>query len=297
MSDIVILTATYNRADKLPRLYESLKKQTLNKFEWLIVDDGSTDDTKELVFKMMEEGLVKINYVFQQNGGKARALNNGFSQADHARVFAVVDSDDFLLPLAVESIQIYLDKYEHHEDIGAFFFYYNNLEGEVLKPNGVLIDNDKIMTRYEYNNVYKQNDGCICYLKKAVKEYKYPQFNNEKYVGPTVIQLKMAEKYKIVFSPKVIGVADYLEGGLTRSGRKLRLKNPMGMLSYSLLMMDKRSKLTTQLKYSISIWPYAQIANKSFIEMIKETKRPFLLLLTYFPGCLLSLYWRKYANK
>lgn len=70
-------------------------------------------------------------------------------------------------------------------------------------------------------------------MGRAVKKYKYPDFDGEKYIGPTVIQMEMAEEYKMVFSPQVIGVAKYLEGGLSKAGRKLRIKNPKGMLYYS----------------------------------------------------------------
>lgn len=296
MKDVVILTATYNRAYILPQLYKSLVQQTNKNFVWFIVDDGSTDETKNIVDKMIKDSLIEIHYVYQSNGGKARALNNAFSQKQDVKVFAVVDSDDYLLPSAVDTIYKYLNKYEKNKEIGGFYFFYNNLKGEVLKPSGKLIVKDKIMTRYEYNNKYRYNDGCICYLNRTVKKYKYPEFKNEKYIGPTVLQMMMAEKYKIVFSPKAIGVADYLKDGLTKSGRKLRLKNPKGMIFYSKLMMSKKSKLIVQIKYGVSIWPYAKILNKSFLELIRETKRPILLLLTYLPGCILHIYWKKKLN-
>lgn len=293
MSQIVILTPTYNRADKLPKLYNSLKSQEIKEFLWLIIDDGSKDNTNELVDKMIKENEVNIKYVYQPNGGKARALNNGFNHKSDARVFVVVDSDDYLLPSAVGTIQKYINEYESNKEVGAFFFYYKTAEGNILKPSGRLISNDKIMTRYEYNNMYKQNDGCICYLNRAIKKYKYPEFDGERYLGPTILQMQMAEEYKIVFSPRVIGVADYLEGGLTQSGRSLRLKNPMGMFYYSKLMMDRKSKFKTQLKYSISIWPYAKLTNQSYFNVISNVKRPLLLSITYIPGILLFYYWKK----
>lgn len=293
MNEIVILTPSYNRAKTLPRLYDSLKKQNYKKFDWLIVDDGSQDGTDKFVNKIENEKKINIKYIYQSNGGKAKALNTGFSHCVHASVFVVVDSDDYLLPTAVSTVVEYLEKYEQNNEIGAFFFYYKTPDGKVLKPSGITIDSDIALTRYQYNNRFKLNDGCVCYLNKAVKKYRYPEYKNEKYVGPTVIQLEMAEEFKIVFSPKVLGVAEYLEGGLSKSGRRLRLENPMGMMHYCKLMISSRASVITQMKYAISIWPYARIANKSFLDVMRLTKRPVLLSLTYIPGLLLLARWKK----
>lgn len=289
---MIILTPTYNRAKLLPKLYDSLLTQTDKDFEWVIIDDGSTDNTKDVVEGIIHENKVDISYYYQENGGKARALNNGFSRCVGALALSVVDSDDYLLPEAVGTIRKYLNEYGDNLNVGAFFFHYNTPDGNILKPKGEVIKEDRIMTRYQYNNKYKSNDGCICYLQRSFKKYRYPEFNGEKYVGPTVIQMDMADEFKIVFSPKVIGVAEYQEGGLTKSGRSLRLRNPQGMIYYSSLMMDKKALLKTQIKYAISVWPYAMIAKKRFLYIVKYVKRPLLSVMSYIPGKILYLYWK-----
>ncbi|MPM22746.1 hypothetical protein SDC9_69204 [bioreactor metagenome] len=207
-----------------------------------------------------------------------------------------MDSDDYLINNAVEKIQSYINKYKDKEEIGAFFFHYKTEDGNIIKPIGYIINEDKVMTRYEYNNQYIQNDGCVCYFGKVVKKYIYPEFEGEKYVGPTVIQLLMANEYKMVFSPEVIGVAEYKEDGLTHIGRQLRLRNPMGMIYYAKLMIDSKAKISTQIKYAISIWPYASIAKKSLIDVMNLVERPILLLLSYVPGKILAIYWKKYTR-
>lgn len=294
---IVIITPTYNRVKTLPRLYESLKLQNNKSFEWLIVDDGSIDETNLYVNQIIKENIIKIKYIYQNNGGKSRALNRGFSIVKDATVFVVVDSDDFLLPTAIETIFEYMAKYSNNTEVGAFFFHYKTSDGKIIKPSGKVIETDQLMTRYQYNNKFRLNDGCICYLSKVIKKYKYPEFKNEKYVGPTVIQMEMADEYKIVFSPKVIGVAEYLEDGLTGKSRLLRLRNPMGMIYYAKLMMSHKSRILIQVKYAISIWPYANIANKSFVDIVKMVGRPILLLASYVPGQLLAIYWNRISKK
>lgn len=296
MNDIVILTPSYNRATTLPKLYESLKKQNVNNIDWVIVNDGSTDETENVVNSFIRENVINITYIYQPNGGKARALNKGFLKCEYASVIMVVDSDDYLLSTAINTLSEYMELYGDNSDIGAFFFHYNTPDGKLLKPNGVAIDVDKVMTRYQYNNKYKLNDGCICYLARVFKKYRYPEFNNEKYVGPTVIQMEMSKEYNIVFSPKVIGVAEYLDGGLSKSGRKLRLNNPMGMIYYAKLMMSPESRKINQIKYAISIWPYAKLANKTFLSILKMVNRPVLLTITYIPGILLYLRWKKFQK-
>ena len=108
---ITILTPTYNRAGTLPKLFESLQGQTSKDFEWIVIDDGSKDNTTELVKEFVEkaEGFL-VTYLKQDNSGKHVALNNGISKAQGELIF-IVDSDDWLSDNAVETILEYREKY------------------------------------------------------------------------------------------------------------------------------------------------------------------------------------------
>lgn len=293
MNDLIILTASYNRAHTLPELYQSLVKQSENAFTWMIIDDGSIDNTRNIVDNMILDDKINILYFYQENGGKARALNKGFELCLSNKIVAVVDSDDSLKKDAVKIILNYYNNYCNDSTVGALFFHYATPEGDVLKPNGKIIDSDKKLSRYEYNKLYKANDGCICYFNIIYKKYHYPEFESEKYVGPTVIQMEMADKYKILFSKKIIGTADYLDGGLTKNGRLLRLNNPKGMLYYSKLMISSKSQFKIRLKYAISIWPYANRAGYSYFDILKIFNKPILLSSTYIFGQILSGVWKK----
>jgi len=288
---IIVVTPTYNRKSTLPKLYQSLKNQNKKDFVWLIIDDGSSDDTREYVEKISRENEIIINYIYQDNGGKGRALNKAFTFFETASLYVIVDSDDYLLNDAIENVQKYIDKYKDVENIGAFFFHYKTEDGNVIKPTGNIISKDKVMTRYEYNNKYKQNDGCVCYFGRAVKKYKYPEFQGEKYVGPTVIQLLMANEYKMVFSPEVIGVAEYQENGLTQVGRKLRMKNPLGMLFYSGLQQSERASFKTRIKNSIGAQAYRFISNLDRQALINYDLTKYLRGWALFPGLFLKMYW------
>ena len=109
---VTVFTPTYNRAYILPKLYESLKKQICNDFEWLIVDDGSTDETEKIVRGWLTEETFPVRYIKQLNGGKHAAINRGVLETK-SELFFIVDSDDQLTP---DAIAIIKQKYQEVRD-------------------------------------------------------------------------------------------------------------------------------------------------------------------------------------
>src|SRR5699024_101291 len=101
---VSICTPTYNRAYTLSRLYESLLEQTDKDFEWVVVADGSTDNTKEIVQEWSDEGKILINYIYQSNQGKHVALNKGMEVA-RGILFTCLDSDDWFYHNAVQIVR------------------------------------------------------------------------------------------------------------------------------------------------------------------------------------------------
>ena len=100
---ITIFTPVYNRAGLLPRLFDSLKRQTCQKFEWIAIDDGSTDNTLEVLQELRTRGGAEfsVTVIHTENGGKHRAINRAVREA-HGEYFTCLDSDDYLIPQAVE---------------------------------------------------------------------------------------------------------------------------------------------------------------------------------------------------
>ena len=103
---ITVFTPTYNRGYTLKKLYNSLKKQSDNDFEWLIIDDGSTDDTKSLVKDFIKENKVNIRYMYKKNEGKYKAINTAIDLAK-GELFFIVDSDDWITEDSIETIKKY----------------------------------------------------------------------------------------------------------------------------------------------------------------------------------------------
>lgn len=128
MSNITVLTPAYNRGKLLEKLYESLCAQDCKDFEWLIVDDGSTDDTSERVEQMKQTADFPISYHKKENGGKHTALNYAY-QFIKAPLTFIVDSDDSLTVDAISCVNEIYKKYKNESDLCGFSF----LRG---KPDG-----------------------------------------------------------------------------------------------------------------------------------------------------------------
>lgn len=241
-SILTIFTPTYNRAYILPKLYESLIKQTNKNFIWLIVDDGSDDNTKGLVNKWIKESIINIEYIKQENQGKHIAHNTGVDNCK-TELFFCVDSDDYLLENAVEDI--YHD-YCNIQD--------RNIAGIVAikmtkdrKPIGtnmpVHIEYSSLSDLYEK---YKfKGDTALVFKTGILKKYKFPKINGEKFVGEEYIYCQIDEKYKLFISNSKYYICEYLDDGYTTNIFKLIANNPRGYMELKKIKL----KLTKNLKY------------------------------------------------
>ena len=290
---IAIITPTFNRKKLLKRLYESLLLQNDRNFEWVIVDDGSTDGTDEYVLNLKKENNnFSIKYIMQENGGKARALNHAFKVCNEVDLFVIVDSDDYLLPEGIKLIRDTANKHVDNINVGAIFFRYNDVQGNILKKKYSIVQDEMTMSRIEHDSKYLKDDGCICYFKNVIQKYKYPEFDNEYYVGPIVLQMIMGHEFQIVFTNIIVGIAEYQENGLTDLGKKLRIRNPKGMIIYCHYMQDENFRWPTRIKYGIMANAYYYVGKltKEDLKIMWPTK----LRLPYMykiPGVLLGKYW------
>ncbi len=226
-----IFTPAYNRAHLIPRLYESLKKQTNKNFEWVVVDDGSVDGTDKLFEKYLKDkNDFKITYFKQENGGKHRAINKGL-ELSSGKLFFIVDSDDYLLDSAIEKLY----NYENNINDLNGFIGVSGLRGYSNdKAIGSFINKDYIDA---YNNERKYynllGDKAEAYYTDILKNYKFPEIENERFVSESVVWNKIAaDGYKIRWFNEVIYICDYLDDGLTKQGMKLYKNNPIGYLLF-----------------------------------------------------------------
>lgn len=231
---ITVFTPTYNRAYIIRNLYESLKKQTCKNFEWLIVDDGSTDNTEELIKSWIEEdNKFTIRYYKQSNGGKCRAINNGLNLAQ-GELFFTVDSDDYLTDDAIEKMVMWESELPK---VGK----YCGIAGNLGTSKSETI-NRKFEGRYYEGTLldrYKIVDGerAIAIYTAIHRKYKYPEFDGEKFMTEATAWNRMAnDGYKMRFYNDIIWIYEYREDGLTKSGNMLFFNNPKG---YGLWLREK----------------------------------------------------------
>lgn len=246
---VTVFTPTYNRAYILGDLYHSLQRQTCMDFEWLIVDDGSADDTKALVASWQAEGNpFPIRYVYQENGGKCRAINRGLKEAD-GRLFFTVDSDDYLTDDAIEKV-IRWDG-ELPKD-GHFCGYVGNRgitptqTPNRLFPGGYL--DGTALDRYD------QVDGerAFVFYTEIHRKYLYPEFPGEKFLTEAVTWDLMAhDGYKMRFYNDIIWIWEYKDDGLTRAGYRVFLENPQGT---GLFFRQKAEFLHYSLWNKLTLW-------------------------------------------
>lgn len=230
---ITIFTPTYNRAYILSQLYESLQNQTSKNFEWLIVDDGSNDNTEELVSNWLKEkNHFNIQYLKKENGGKQRAINYGLQYAQ-GELFFNVDSDDYLANDAIEKIIKWEKNVPKSSKICCLAGSVGNLKNEAINP---IFDKEYIdcsmLDRYprkENNYLFIGHDRAWVFYTKVHKKYLYPEIKNEKFISEAVVWNRMAKDgYKVRCFNDVIYYLIHRNDGLTNNIRNIYIKNPYG---------------------------------------------------------------------
>lgn len=223
---ITVFTPTYNRAYILENLYRSLQRQTYRDFEWLVVDDGSSDDTEELFQRWSrEDNFFPIRYCKQENGGKCRAINRGLEQA-RGELFFTVDSDDYLTDDALEKVARW--ESELPKD-GSYCGFAGNLgTAPDVTPNKPLPGDFFDGTAFDRYGIVEGERASVFYTE-IHRRYLYPEFPGEKFMTEAVTWNRMAnDGYKMRFYNDIIWIYEYKEDGLTRSGYALFLNNPQG---------------------------------------------------------------------
>lgn len=233
---LTVFTPTYNRAYIIENLYRSLQRQTCHDFEWLVVDDGSSDNTQELFRAWQQkENPFPIRYVYQENGGKHRAINRGLDLAE-GELFFIVDSDDYLTDDAVEWIVSFVAKLPEGIKFAGICGIRADWDGNDLGKSfcGEYID----CTSLERSHHGIEGDKAEVFYTHILRKYPFPEFENEKFITEAVVWDRIAaDGYMLRFANKVIYVAKYRDDGLSAQGLELYYRNPQG---YGLYLRQSR---------------------------------------------------------
>lgn len=277
---ITIFTPTYNRAYTLPRVYKSLCLQTCKDFEWLIVDDGSEDETQTLVEKWIKDNVIKIRYYKQKNGGKQRAHNVGVEKSE-GELFACVDSDDFITPEFVEKHMQYKKKLIDSSLAGII-----SLKGyEDGKPIGNYFPKDlKHTTLTElYGKRKFRGDATLVYYTKILRQYPFVVEEGEKFIGEGYVYYQIDQKYELLVLPEVLMIVEYLDDGYSKNVRKLTKDNPKSYVRLKKQTIQFSKTWKERYMQTILYMVGCRLAKQS---QIKEAPYKALAVLAYFPAWL-----------
>ncbi|MDO5812884.1 MAG: glycosyltransferase family 2 protein [Bacillota bacterium] len=280
-----VFTSTYNRAYTLPNLYNSLINQSNKNFEWLIIDDGSIDDTEELISKYIKERKINITYKKVGNGGKHRAINKGIKIAN-GKVFAIVDSDDQLTFDAIDKLYKWFSDLKDGKK-------YCGVSGNKGYSNGKIIGstfsgNVISCSAIERNKYNIKGDKFEVYYTNILKKYPFPEFEGEKFLSEIIVWTRMAKDgYVIQWHNDIIYLCEYLNDGLTTNNYKLLRNNPKG---YALRIKEQVLYANISFKQKLGYYStyYFLNKNKKNLRIIKNE----LEVCNYF-DLILSIILRK----
>lgn len=283
-----VFTPTFNRKELLKKLYKSLQKQTFKDFEWLIVDDGSTDGTKEKVEEFLSEKKLEIKYYFKENGGKQRAYNFATEKAN-GELFICLDSDDEYVENGLEIILKYWKKYEKNSDIAGMGYLSTYPNGEIIGSS--FPEKEMISTQFEiYNKYGVKGDKGLMFRTEIIKKYKFPVFEDEKFITEAVVYNRICEKYKMVYVNKKIEIKEYQEDGLTAKYNNLLLRNPKGQALYHNEINSQKLTFKQKILNNAVYYKFCKVAGYGFSKIYKECYNKIGLIISLPVG--IYMYWK-----
>lgn len=227
---VTVFTPAYNRGYVIQACYDSLCAQTNQNFCWLIVDDGSIDNTEELITSFINENKIQITYLKQKNRGKHIAHNTGVLNCK-TEIFVCVDSDDYLASNAIQKIYDSWNEISNSENLAGIVA----LRGEDAKtplgtwmPTGIAVTS--IASLYEKHKF--KGDTMLVFKTSILKKYLFPEFHNEKFVTEAVIYDLISQHYNMKLINEILYLCRYLDDGYTRNISSVHKANPKGYMHY-----------------------------------------------------------------
>ena len=265
---ISILTPTYNRGKLLLPLYESLKNLTFEDFEWLIVDDGSEDDTEQYALSWIAHNIQNaefpIRYIKKSNGGKHTAINRGVREAS-GELILILDSDDTLPEDSLATIAQYYEQCKGYKDCAGVCGLMAHHDGQLIGtgfPKDPMYESALQFRYAEKGNV--TGDLLEVYKTSVMREFPFPEIENEKFCPESLVWNRIANKYKLFCFNKVIYYRDYLEGGLTSKIVRIRMNSPIASTLTYAEMLDYNISLKWKIRSAINYWRFRYcIKNKA----------------------------------
>ncbi len=288
MATLTVFTPTYNRAYCLNKCYESLLRQTSSDFEWLIIDDGSTDDTKEVVDRWISENYIPIRYIYKENGGMHSGYNTAYDNI-FTELAVNIDSDDYMPDDAVEKIITFWRKFGGDQYAGIIGLDVTET-GEVI---GTLLPEKKSLRVYDfYNRLGGKGDKKLVYRPEVIRPYRSPEFAGEK-LFPTCYKYFMVDlTHEVLVYNEPLCVVEYMNDGFTNNIIKHYKPNLNSYIFYRKFIMTYPNA-TLAHKYRFAIHYVAECMLAKEKNWLLESPKKLLTLLAIPFGVLLYFYIQK----
>ena len=290
MHQFSIITPSYNRAAYLPRIYDSLCQQKDIDFEWVIIHDGSTDNTRGVVSEFPK--IFEIKYAYQNNAGKPSAMNLG-TQMANSYISVSFDSDDILCRDVLKTVWSYFDintgKFEHDCVCISGLCKYENgdIIGKIFPYDYYISDH----IRYRHNKGLR-GDKLEFVLTSVLKNYPFPIFNNEKNIAPGILMIRMALSHKTLYINHVFAEKQFLPGGL--STQNYWFVYTLGSELYYNEASIPPYKLLLQIMHSGKYIYFAKFNGKKNIYLNALNKHIFPLGIFYYFIFIIKLFLKKF---
>ena len=283
---ITVFTPSYNRADLLPNLYESLLQQSCRDFRWLVIDDGSTDNTEEVVAAWIREGKIDMQYVRKENGGLHTGYNKAIDCMD-TELSICIDSDDYLTDDCIETVLKFWDEHKA-EDIAGLIGLDIRQDGSII--GGLLPDTKTVdplwLTELDAGDrkYVIRND---CYREV----YPMPVFEGEKNFNPHYLVLKLCREYKFLVLNKPLCVVNYQPDGMSANIFRQYVNSPRSFAELRRVIMENPSVPFGYLVKTTIHYVSSSILSRNR-HFIKESPKKLLTVLMIPFGLLLTGYIR-----
>lgn len=280
-----VFTSTYNRANLLHRVYNSLQEQTCKDFEWLIYDDGSTDYTEKLVQSWQHEADFPIHYKWHENRGKYRTMNLGV-QAAKGELFLAFDSDDTCTPEALDRFKFHWNSIadEDKSDFSGITSLCINQHGKIVGnpfPSEILVSNSiELQSKYF---VFGEKWGCQ--RTEILKQFPFPEIPGERYVEDSLVWHRISLRFKTLFINEALRI--YYENapdGTTTFSAKLRANSPKGAQLYYKEYIHLPINLFLKIRGVINYIRFSLHGGEKPQTIIKESEQRLLSTIFFVVG-------------
>lgn len=251
---ITIFTPTYNRAHTLERTFKSLCALTDKDFEWLVVDDGSTDNTEELISEWKKAADFTVRYFKKTNGGKHTAYNVALQHAC-GELFFDVDSDDWLPEDFMQNVRNAYNQIKDYSAAAGVIAMKSDMHGLLL---GKPFCESGHIEQYSSLKDRMQGEYSLVFMTDIAKKHKFPVFDNECFIPETVVYDRFAP-YDFLISNDVLTICEYQPDGLSCHYNQLIVENPRGYLELYRNRMDSHQNFFTRISTMIQVGVFSDL--------------------------------------